>query len=158
MDGWAAIEVPPVAPRSMTIGPLDAPPTQKLLPDSVAAVRTFAPLKAALMRVDVSTDSPRFTRPTMRFTVTLDVDAMSAVPGAASYPASTRNRPSSVLESAPSEVAVPESVSRAFAVVPVVGREIGLKYIGTSIPSLTNRSSMTTGVAAGERGRTPWWG
>src|SRR5581483_5075485 len=112
----------PALPREANLTPPLAPTTQNRLPSSVTAPRTLFALKASVMAVEVSTPPLPSTRATTRLAVEVDVDAMLAVPRAASYPPSVRYRPSADRARAPSEVADPLIVNRRLLPEDEVGR------------------------------------
>src|SRR5262245_8614780 len=103
------------------------PESQNAVPSTDAAPRTLFPLKPELSRVVVSTAPVASMRATTRFVLALAVFTTPMVPGVAAYPASDRKWPSVERHRAPSDEAVPESVSGWFAPSGATGSAIGLR-------------------------------
>src|ERR1051326_1398342 len=88
-----------------------APPSiQMFVPSVLTAPRGFDPVEASLSAVVVSTPPAASTRAMTRLIVPED-EEVTLVPGAASYPAAVRYRPSVDRVNSPSEVAVPLAVN-----------------------------------------------
>src|ERR1051326_8117359 len=122
-----------------------APPSiQMFVPSVLTAPRGFDPVEASLSAVVVSTPPAASTRAMTRLIVPED-EEVTLVPGAASYPAAVRYRPSVDRVNSPSEVAVPLAVNALLLPLAAVGS--AMDWTGIPVVEYSPRKSAVAPAA-----------